>query len=126
MTIERYATSKPFPFADAVKANGFVFLSGQVSMSTTGEPLQGSVTEQTRRIMQSIAATLARTGVDLDHVVRVQVWLSDMKHFAEFNTEYRNWFTSGFPARSVTSSTLAFGLDVEIEVQAIAATRGAA
>ncbi|NME02543.1 RidA family protein [Aeromonas sp. DNRA1] len=120
MTIERYATDKPFPFADAVKANGFVFLSGQVSMTASGEPLYGSVVEQTRRIMQSIDGTLTRAGVSLDQVVRVQVWLSDMKHFAEFNAEYRTWFSNGFPARSVTSSALAFGLDVEVEVQATA------
>ncbi|MGL6384265.1 hypothetical protein ACSZMU_19355 [Aeromonas caviae] len=43
MTIERYATDKPFPFADAVKANGFLFLSGQVLMTASGEPLYGSV-----------------------------------------------------------------------------------
>lgn len=119
MTIARYATSKPFPFADAVKANGFVFLSGQVSMSADGTPLYGSVTEQTRRAMHAIEATLQRAGTDWAHVVRVQVWLSDMKHFAEFNAEYGRWFADGFPARSVTSSRLAFDLDVEIEVQAV-------
>ncbi|MGY6036895.1 RidA family protein [Aeromonas sp. AE23HZ002T15] len=120
MTIERYATSKPFPFADAVKANGFLFLSGQVSMTAGGEPLHGSVAEQTRRILGSVEETLTRAGASLAQVVRVQVWLSDMKHFADFNAEYGTWFSNGFPARSVTSSALAFGLDVEIEVQATA------
>lgn len=118
MTIERFSTRKPFPFSDAVKANGFLFLSGQVSMSEEGEPLPGTVQEQTHRAMTSIERTLSRAGATFDHVVRVQVWLSDMKHFAEFNATYRQWFPDGFPARSVVTSQLAFGLDVEIEVQA--------
>ncbi|MBF4190335.1 hypothetical protein ISX56_34610 [Serratia ureilytica] len=55
MSIVRYPTTKPFPFSDAVKANGFVFLSGQVAMTSDGQPLYGSVTQQTRQIMLAIS-----------------------------------------------------------------------
>lgn len=120
MSVQRFPTDKPFPFSDMVKANGFLFLSGQVSMTPEGEPLPGSVTEQTQRIVDAIERTLARAGAALNDIVRVQVWLSDMKYFAEFNAAYRSRFPHGFPARSVVASRLAFGLDVEIEVQAIA------
>lgn len=119
MTVERFSTTKPFPFSDAVRAQGFIFLSGQVSMSEEGTPLPGTVREQTQRVMTAIGHTLARAGVTFDQVVRVQVWLSNMTHFAEFNASYSEWFPDGFPARSVTTSRLAFGLDVEIEMQAV-------
>lgn len=88
-------------------------------MTQDGIPQLGSVTEQTHRIISSIENMLARENVTLDEIVRVQVWLSDMDHFAEFNEAYRTHFLNGFPARSVVTSQLAFGLDVEIEVQAV-------
>ena len=119
MTLQRFPSSKPFPFSDMVKANGFLFLSGQVSMTQNGEPLPGSISEQTQRILDSIEQTLALAGATLNDIVRAQVWLSDMDNFAEFNTAWRNRFSNGFPSRSVVTSRLAFGLDVEIEVQAI-------
>jgi 2-iminobutanoate/2-iminopropanoate deaminase len=120
MSIVRYPTIKPFPFSDAVQVNGFIFLSGHVAMTAEGEPLYGSVTQQTRHIMHSIRETLAQAHTTLDHIVKVQVWLSSMEHFSEFNAAYSAFFPNGFPARSVVTSRLAFDLDVEIEVQAIA------
>ncbi|MDA8492632.1 RidA family protein [Kluyvera georgiana] len=119
MALVRYPTSKPFPFSDAVAANGFLFLSGQVSMSPDGQPLYGTITEQVNRIMRSVSEMLARGDAQLRDVVRAQVWLSDMAHFAEFNQAWRPWFPEGFPSRSVTTSSLAFNLDVEIEFQAV-------
>lgn len=88
-------------------------------MTQNGEPLPGSVSEQTQRILDSIEQTLALAGATLNDIVRAQVWLSDMDNFAEFNTAWRSRFSNGFPSRSVVTSRLAFGLDVEIEVQAI-------
>ena len=117
--IKRYSSELPFPFSKAIEAGGFLFLSGQVSMSEIGEPIHGDVKTQTRNIMEGIKRTLIACGSDLNAVIKATVWLSDMKHFAEFNQEYRTFFPDGFPARSVVSCNLAFGLDVEIEVQAI-------
>ncbi|ANC42034.1 enamine deaminase RidA [Hafnia alvei] len=117
--IHRFASELPFPFAKAVQAGDFLFLSGQVSMSAEGKPIYGSVAEQTENIMQSIAKTLSECGSDLDSVVKVTVWLSDMKHFAEFNQVYETYFKQGFPARSAISCDLVMGLDVEVEVQAV-------
>ncbi|EAA7344306.1 RidA family protein [Salmonella enterica] len=119
MSIVRYPTTKPFPFSDAMQVNGFVFLSGHVAMNPEGEPLYGSVTQQTRHIMLAIRATLARAHTTLNNIVKVQVWLSSMEHFSEFNIAYSEFFPEGFPARSVVTSRLAFDLDVEIEVQAV-------
>ncbi len=119
LEIKRFPTALPFPFSKAVEAGGFLFLSGQVSMSETGEPLYGDVKTQTRNIMTGIERTLLACGSDLDAVVKVTVWLSDMNHFTDFNQEYRTFFPHGFPSRSVVSCNLAFGLNVEIEVQAL-------
>ncbi|MCE0799165.1 RidA family protein [Buttiauxella sp. A2-C1_F] len=120
MSIVRYPTTKPFPFSDAVQVNGFIFLSGHVAMSPEGEPLYGTVTQQTGHILHSIRETLARAQTTLENIVKVQVWLSSMDHFSEFNAAYSTFFPQGFPARSVVTSRLAFDLDVEIEVQAVA------
>lgn len=87
-------------------------------MTAEGKPVYGSITQQTINIMHAVTNTLNRAGAKLNDIVRVQVWLSDMEHFAEFNRAYGSFFHDGYPSRTVTSSTLAFGMDVEIEIQA--------
>ncbi len=119
MEIQRFKSELPFPFAKAIAAGGFLFLSGQVAMSENGEPIYGDVQTQTRHVMANIKRTLLECGSNLDAVVKVTVWLSDMKHFTAFNQEYASFFSQGFPARSVVSCKLAFDLDVEIEVQTL-------
>lgn len=118
--MKRYTSTLPYPFARAVEANGFLFLSGQVSMNAEGEPLHGSIQAQTLTIMSNIAETLQACGSSVDKVIKATVWLSDMAHFQAFNEVYRTCFPAGFPARTTVISQLAFGLDVEIEVQALA------
>ncbi len=110
----------PYPFAKATEVNGVLYLSGQVAMTDNAEPLYGSVSEQTAVILNNIASTLNNLGSDISRIYKVTVWLSDMAHFHEFNREYARWFTGNYPARSVVSASLAFDLDVEIEVQALA------
>lgn len=110
----------PFPFAKATEVNGVLYLSGQVAMTESAEPVYGSVSEQTTVIFNNIASTLNSLGSDLSRIYKVTVWLSDMAHFHEFNREYARWFTGNYPARTVVSASLAFDLDVEIEVQALA------
>ncbi|MDT3297528.1 RidA family protein [Shewanella sp. SP2S2-6] len=114
-----YPTTMPFPFSKAVEVNGLLFLSGQVSMSQEGEPIYGTIEEQIAVIFQRIAATLEECGSSMNNIVKVSVWLSDMKHFSSFNAAYSKHFESELPARTTTVSPLAFGLDVEIEVLAM-------
>lgn len=116
-SIMKYSSDLPWPFSRAVKAHGFLFLSGQLSMSDQGEPAPGTIEQQTHRVMKNIIATLESCGSSLESIVKVTVWLSDMQHFAAFNRCYREYFTAGFPARSTLVSRLAF--DLEIEVQAV-------
>lgn len=114
-----HQSSLPFPFAKATEFNQILYLSGQVSLAEDATPIYGSVSTQTQRIMTSISNTLIELQSDLNQIIKVTVWLSDMSHFEEFNKAYRTFFSQGFPARSVVCSKLAFGLDVEIEVQAL-------
>ncbi|SLM64232.1 MULTISPECIES: RidA family protein [Dickeya] len=118
--MKRYHSTLPYPFAKAVEANGFLFLSGQLSMDAQGHAVHGPVQAQTVTIMENIAQTLSDCGSSLQKIVKVTVWLSDMAHFQTFNDTYRTYFPDGFPARTTVISQLAFGLDVELDVQALA------
>ncbi|WP_241650037.1 RidA family protein [Rosenbergiella collisarenosi] len=118
--MKKYPSALPFPFSRAVEANGFLFLSGQISMNDQGEPVQGTIEEQTQLIFENIAATLKSCGSSFDKIIRITVWLSDMAHFSTFNSAYRRHFPDNFPARTTVVSRLAFDLDVEMEVQALA------
>jgi len=116
--IQRFPSSLPFTFSREVKAGGFLFLSGQVPMSATGEVVRGDIQAQTRAACERIGESLAACGARFDQVVKVTVWLSDMAHFAGFNEVYTTFFGEALPVRSTVASALALGVDVEIEVQA--------
>lgn len=123
LAIKHYATSLPFPFSKAVEVGGILYLSGQVSMTPDASPVHGDIRTQTRIIMNSICETLDSLDSNIERIFKVTVWLSDMKHFSDFNQAYATYFSENLPVRSVVSAKLAFDLDVEIEVQALAANR---
>jgi len=117
--IERIPSDLPFPFSKAVKAGGFLYLSGQIPLRADGKPLQGGIEAQARNVLDRIGATLAELGSGLEDVVRVTVWLSDLALFASFNDVYRSYFKAPhLPVRSTVQARLAFDVDVEIEVTA--------
>lgn len=117
--IERIPSDLPLPFSRAVRAGGFIYLSGQIPLQADGKPLQGSIEEQTANVLDRIAATLRELGSGLEDVVRVTVWLSDLTLFASFNAVYAGYFKAPhLPARSTVQAGLAFEVDVEIEVTA--------
>lgn len=119
MTIQRYPTPLPVPFSKAVRAGGFLFLSGQLAMDANANIVEGDVQVQTRVVLERIAATLAEVGSGMKDVVRATVWLADLGDFAAFNEEYRKHFAAdGLPTRSTVQAELYKGAKVEIEVQA--------
>lgn len=117
-TITRYPPPLPMPFSKAVRAGGFIFVSGQLPMDGQGQIIGEGVAEQTRIVLERIAATLADCGASLADVVKVTTWLCDMDDFPAYNDEYRRHFTEGFPARSTVGAALYRGARVEMEVQA--------
>jgi reactive intermediate/imine deaminase len=117
--IERMPSDLPLPFSKAVRAGGFLFLSGQIPLGKDGAPLRGSIEEQATSVFERIADTLAQLGSSMEEVVRVTVWLSDLTLFARFNAVYAVHFKAPhLPVRSTVRADLAFGVDVEIEVTA--------
>ena len=117
VTTDRVA--KPVgPFSPAILDNGRVYSSGQVAQDpTTGKLIDGGVAAQTAQAIENIEAVLAAAGKSLTDVLKVNVYLTDMKHFAEMNSVYAECFTAPYPARTtVAVAALPLGAAVEIEV----------
>ena len=106
------------PFSVAVRGGGLLFLSGQVGQNpATGELIDGDVAQQADQILRNIAATLAAIGKDLDDVIRVGVYLTDMSQFGAMNEVYRRHFAEPYPARSAIGvAALPLGAAVEMDV----------
>jgi reactive intermediate/imine deaminase len=117
--IDRIATPLPMPFSKAVRAGGFLFLSGVLPMDSNGQLAAGDIAVQTHVVLERIAATLAECGAGLADVVRATVWLADLGDFVAFNGEYRRFFAGHLPARSTVEAKLFDGARIEIEVQAL-------
>jgi 2-iminobutanoate/2-iminopropanoate deaminase len=118
--IERFPTPLPVPFSKAVRAGGFLFLSGQLAMNADGSIVEGGIQVQTRFVLERIAATLEEVGSSMADVVKATVWLSSLDDFAAFNEEYKKHFAAGLPTRSTVEAKLYKGALVEIELQALA------
>jgi len=106
------------PYSQAIVAGGFVFASGQVPIDPqTGNFVEGGIKEQTRQSLTNVTNVLAEAGIDLSHVVKTTVFLSDMDNFAAMNEVYAEFFSEPYPARSaVAVKTLPKNALVEIEV----------
>ena len=111
------------PYSQAIAANGFLFISGQLLIDpATGNFAEGGIRELTRQSLENVKSILAEAGLTLADVVKTTVFLADMSDFAAMNEVYAEYFTAPAPARSaVAVKTLPKGGLVEIEV--IAACR---
>lgn len=110
------------PYSQAVRANGFVFVSGQVAIDpATQQVISGDVTAQTEQVIKNLSAILKAAGSGLDLVVRSTVFLKNMSDFAAMNEVYGKHFTGAPPARStVEAARLPKDVLVEIDVIALA------
>ena len=108
------------PYSQAVIANGFLFLSGQVAINPeSGEITQTSIPEETHQVMRNIKAVLLEAGYAFNDVVKTTIFLSDMNLFAEVNEVYGSYFEANFPAReTVAVKGLPKGVNVEISMTA--------
>ncbi len=106
------------PYSQAVKSNGFVFVSGQIALDPkTAEFVGTDVSSQTERVMENLKAILEAAGTSLSHVVKTTVYLKDMNDFAAMNEVYAKYFTASPPARStVQAARLPKDALVEIDV----------
>nr|WP_321237339.1 Rid family detoxifying hydrolase [uncultured Psychroserpens sp.] len=108
------------PFSDAVEANGFLFLAGQVGMDhSTRTLVEGGIENETKQCLENIKAVLTHHELSLDHVVKCTVILKDINDFAAFNEVYKTYFPNK-PARTTfAASGLAVGASIEIDVIAV-------
>jgi len=109
------------PYSQAVKANGFVFVSGQIALDPkTGEFVGADVKQQTERILENLKAILDASGAPLNHVVKTTVYLKSMDDFAAMNEVYARYFTLAPPARS-TVQAARLPKDALVEIDVVAA-----
>ena len=108
------------PYSQAIKAGGFVFVSGQIPINPqTGEFVAGGIAEQTAQVLQNLKAVLEASGSSLDQVVKTTVFLADMKEFSGMNEVYATFFSDPPPAR-VTVAAAGLPRDARVEIEAVA------
>lgn len=109
------------PYSQAVLANGFLYISGQIAIDPdTEELVLTDIKSETKQVMENIKAILEEAGMSFDNVVKCSIFISDMDNFGQINGVYGSYFTKNFPAReTVEVSGLPKGANVEISVVAI-------
>ena len=108
------------PYSQAIRANGFLYVSGQVGLDPQTGALTGTtIQEQTERTLQNVKGIVEAAGVKLTHVVKTTVFLTDMNDFAAMNEDYARYFTSAPPARS-TVQVARLPKDALVEMEVIA------
>ncbi len=111
------------PYSQAVAANGFLFLSGQIAINpSTGELNVNTIKEETNQVMRNIRAVLLEAGYGFGDIIKTTIFLADMSLFAEVNDIYGSYFEKDFPAReTVAVKGLPKGVNVEISATAFKA-----
>src|SRR5687767_12048768 len=109
------------PYSQAVKANGLVYTSGQISLDpATGNLVDGSFEEQVHRIFKNLEAVLREAGSSFDRVLKATVYVTDLANFAALNTIYAEYFGDHKPARTtIQAAALPKGGAVEIDLIAL-------
>ena len=108
------------PYSQAIRANGFVFVSGQVAIDpSTQQVISGDVGAQTERVLKNLSAILKAAGSGLEKVVRCGVFLKNMSDFAAMNEIYGRHFSTAPPARS-TVEVARLPKDVLVQIDVIA------
>jgi 2-iminobutanoate/2-iminopropanoate deaminase len=108
------------PYSQAIRANGFVFLSGQIALDpNTQRVIEGGVAQQTEQVLENLKAVVEAAGSSLHHVVKTTVFLADMNDFAAMNEIYSRYFIRNPPARS-TVEVARLPRDARVEIDLIA------
>ena len=110
------------PYNQAVIANGFIYISGQVGMNPkTGKIIKDSISEETEQVMKNLSSILNEASISFENVVKTTIFLSDMNDFSLVNEVYGKYFDEDTaPAReTVQVSKLPLGVNVEISMIAL-------
>jgi 2-iminobutanoate/2-iminopropanoate deaminase len=108
------------PYSQAVRANGFLFVSGQIAIDPkTQQVVAGNASVQTERVLENLKAIVEAAGTNLEHVVKTTVYLADFEDYSAMNEVYSRYFEQNRPARS-TVETPRLPRNVRIEIDLIA------
>jgi len=108
------------PYSQAIATDGFVFTAGQIAINpASGKVEATSIEDQTRQVLSNIDAVLRAAGSGLHRVVKMTVFMTDLKDFQAMNAVYAEFFPSDPPARSAVQ-VVALPLGVQIEMEAVA------
>ncbi len=129
MSIKRYGAEgskgtggEHLPFARAVQADGWLYVSGQVPM-VNGEVVAGNILTQARQAIRNLLSVLKEAGYSPEHIVRCGVWLDDGRDFQSFNQVFREYFGENPPARACVVSSMV--VDCKVEIDCVAYKRPA-
>ena len=110
------------PYSQAIRSNGFLYVSGQVALdATTGEFVGTDIRQQTQRTLENVKGILEAAGSNMHHVVKTTVFLKDISDFAAMNEVYAKFFTLAPPARS-TVEVARLPKDALVEIEVIASS----
>jgi len=109
------------PYSQAIVANGMLFMSGQIAIDPqSGKLIEDKIEEQTHRVFKNISAILSEAGLNFGHVVKVSVFLTEIKDFASVNQIYATYFGDNKPAREILQAcALPLGAKLEISLIAV-------
>ena len=108
------------PYNQAVKAGGFLFISGQIAIVPGSSDLKtNDIRDETEQVMNNLKAILTEAGLGFSNVVKTTIFLKDMSLFSAVNEEYGKFFESDFPARE-TVAVKGLPKDVNVEISMIA------
>ncbi len=108
------------PYSQAVEANGFIFTAGQIPVDPSTGKIPDGIKAQARQSLKNVEAVLVSAGFSLRDVVKVTVFLKDMKMFGDMNEVYGTFFKDEYPARSAVE-VARLPKDVLVEIEAVAA-----
>jgi 2-iminobutanoate/2-iminopropanoate deaminase len=119
--IETESAPSPIgPYSQAIRANGLLFVSGQIPLDpATGQTIEGDIAVQTRQVMNNLTAILHAAGSGLNKVVKTTVFLTNLDDFPRFNQVYGEFLGKARPARA-TVQVSRLPKEVLIQVDAIA------
>ncbi|GAB2997795.1 RidA family protein [Cyclobacterium sp. 1_MG-2023] len=108
------------PYSQAVKANGMLFVSGQIALDAdSGELLNANITEETHAVMKNLDAILRASGLTFSNVVKCSIFVKNMADFSTINEAYGQYFKTNPPARE-TVEVSRLPKDVQVEISCIA------
>jgi 2-iminobutanoate/2-iminopropanoate deaminase len=108
------------PYSQVIKAGGFLFLAGQIPLTSENVMNEGDVVQQAHQVMNNLQAVLEKAGATLNHVVKTTIFLADLNDFEVVNKVYAEYFQEPYPARStIQAARLPKGARIEIDAIAI-------